>query len=707
MPTYEELNRLDLSGLEAAVEDWARVRNDLAALADQAEGGLLARAREAAWSGENAGVTRRFVETVAERFGYARDEAAIVHRTLEDLLDSQRDCRRRLRALSEDAAEGGLYIQPDGRVVVPSPDPYRPQGEATAEQAEFSLALTGRIAEILSESQESDAQAAQVLRDLADDGHGPFRAAPLRAEAIEDAQEILPLLRRGGELTDEEIATLNDLLARRAGNVDFAAYLATELGARGTLDFWSELTHERALRPRDAEEWQLLAELQANLGTALGTATHSDAAAMDAWEEQMIDLGDEMLGANQDYPMGYQVMGSLMHSGAYDTEFLTAYGDSLLDYERGTDGFDPRQWGDSGYGLSRLSFGSEDDPGFDPMSGFMEALGRNPEASNQVLYRVDNFDYLVQQRTWPTFFTGDGVTLNGAESGYTALGHALESATLGHPYDDDTPLHSRTVREAALAERIVDYYGSNPEAIGHGDLTNSLARISAGYMADIERSFLDSAVLVSPEQPASFDYGKSAVLLSVMGRDPEAYGTLLQAQESYTALAVDNVINAHDYDTAETLEAVQQVSQGGGMVSGILSEARAYAVFDQSAAQDAEFNQRVQTGASWAETLLGYGVDRTVGNVPVAGTIGNWAVSGLVNAMGENLMHDNSAEAAAMSDEIYARSMDRAQEVAAAATRAAVASGATDVDADVLAGAAASGAAEGHDQRARLFVREG
>jgi hypothetical protein len=228
---------------------------------------------------------------------------------------------------------------------------------------------------------------------------------------------------------------------------------------------------------------------------------------------------------------------------------------------------------------------------------------------------------------------------------------------------------NRTEQGPAIAERLIDLYGEHPDEVGQGDFVNSLGNIAAAYMPDIQFSISGSDNLPVGEHVAEPDRANTKWFLEALGKDPEAYGTVLHAQEAYTAVALDYVIN--DVDDGNMALRVENVSQAGGEVAGILSEARATAVFDSAIAEDEEFNNNLETGSKWAQRIVGAGIGLFSENVPVAGTIAGWAAEDLIAEMEEGLQQDRSGEAARDAHEVHTQGEVRAEDAADAAATAA------------------------------------
>jgi hypothetical protein len=253
---------------------------------------------------------------------------------------------------------------------------------------------------------------------------------------------------------------------------------------------------------------------------------------------------------------------------------------------------------------------------------------------------------------------------------------------------------------AGIAEQVIDFYGNNPDKMENGDLGTSLANIAADYMPDIQYGLSGyDGELPLPENIAQPERTNIEWFLQALGKHPETYGTVIGAQEEYTAVALDYVINDVGGTDDEIVDAVQNASEAGGQVAGILNEGRATAVFDEQIASDEEFNGRLDTGTQWAQRIAGVGTDLMAEKLPVAGTITGWAAEDLITEVSEELRRDQSDEAAKDANDIYSAGEVRVEDTAEAAARmAAESNGNLDEQTiDRIASAVRREARTGHD----------
>ena len=445
--TAQELTDLRLGTLSTAVSDWKTMVGRLEQLATGGNGEVSAtdlekKANAANWKGVNATVSRQFVTKTAAQFSDAADEARSVLAILRDAHSAFTKHKEALRTATDDLAKSNIYVNGNGKVVASVPSgqaagdadiPKPTDGELDAAQS--------RITRILWEATETDRIAARALRQLAknkydftDQGPDSLKDAD-RDQGKADADYWRKQIAKGdvSEWSEEKLARFNETLENQRDNPGFTESFATGLGADGTLQFWRDL----AAPPGGAVEGdraKLMGHVQDNLSMALANASHSDSQAMETWKKDVIASGTKIFPVDPAMPMGpngFQVMSSLMGKGKFDDDFLHDYGSAVLKYEREYPGDPGVAWRDT----TDLTYPPTGNPN-DPVAGFMEALGHNPEASLEFFddsttadgKKLDNWDYLVAKgddaREWPMGEDGKPV-------GHDALGHALESATIG------------------------------------------------------------------------------------------------------------------------------------------------------------------------------------------------------------------------------------------------------------------------------------
>ncbi|GAB2619691.1 PPE domain-containing protein [Streptomyces capparidis] len=667
---YRTVRDADLTPLSEAVAKWRNLPGQFDTVAESFRNDVAKGLRDSDWEGKAADAAFRRFDTVEKELKAAADEARDVHRLLDDALRTLRDVQRRLKDVEADiAANEHLRLSAEGQVS------YHPPADADGHTAalvkshqDTVRAYQERIQRVLDDAADADTALHWALTQ---DGNGrrkgfdPGAFSSLEAAergrrtAREDARAATELLRLGDGASDRQLARLNKLLSTHEGDPYFAELFATRTGAAGTLDFWRSVADKEHLP--DSRR-TTLERLQRSLGFTLATATHSESGAMRGWKREMIELGEQR-SVSMDTrsnravgSYGFQVMSSLMRYGTYETEFLKDYGSKLIAFERDQTGGKGKIgdfWNPTGE-RSYLNRGGED-WGNDPMAGFMEALGHNPEAAKEFFHSDEKIDpelkYLLEERQWP----GDAVSEKGKESGfgYGELGHALEAATLGVPYDQQELGHRRDPATADIARHIISTVTSDMTFVSsRPEISESLARIGAGYLDDLNwaaSNFGDAShdqdvrasAFALPGQGERGDEAASHVnlkhetaiaFLEAVGKQEGAYEILSAAQQTYTV----NGLKAHLQPDASTACLIET----GAKVHGILDQARINDIDETYGAMTEQANRKLAEAAEWKKFGIGTGLGVTAGlaTAPFGGPTTSAAVAFAVPAAADTVM---------------------------------------------------------------------
>ncbi|MFI9490798.1 hypothetical protein ACIG8K_04410 [Streptomyces halstedii] len=710
--TADELIALRLGTLDTAVSDWETMHGRLDTLATGGGGGtsaktLRSQANAADWKGVNATISKEFITKTAVEFQDVAAQAKSVLGILRDASAAFKKHKAALRTVIDDVATRNILINAKGGAVASVPSGAAAgDGDIHMPSDEELAAAERRVKRVLQEASETDRIAARALRalaknkyDFSGDGPGGLKEADDRQGRedadywVKKAQESDP-----GEWSDKDIARFNETLRNQRDNPGFSERFATSLGAEGTLQFWRDM----AAPPGGAVEGErakILAEVQDNLSMTLATATHSDSPAMETWKRDVIAAGDKPFPIHglPMGPNGYQVMSSLMGKGTFDDAFLHDYGNSLLKYEREYPGDPAVAWRDT----ANLNYPPTDEPN-DPFAGFMEGLGHNPEASLEFFNdsttadgkKLDNWDYLVAEgdnaREWPP--GADGKPL-----GHDAMGHALESATIGVPYDSDATPPKHSSGSAELVNRIVTEYGKNQDRLDDSPLSDSLGNITAEYMRDVQDGMNGSRPIETYGSNASLghpdmDDGRLKDFIAAVGKDPDAYGAIMTAQQAVTT----ELVNDAYQDKAKYEEFASEVGNcvtPGAEIAGILAESRTQAVYDAKIASDEEFNEGLALADKWADRAIDMGLSK----LPVAGDAAGMIIGDIKEAVVDHYTRDSGDEAAQKrSDFLESQRTSSSNAVYTVTYEAAVAVGLDQENARSQADAAARHVKEGY-----------
>ncbi|MEU9185095.1 hypothetical protein AB0D14_11120 [Streptomyces sp. NPDC048484] len=661
--------------LDDAVEDWTTMVGDLEDLKDSADKGLRGAANKANWAGVNATVSKEFIGKTAGEFEDAHTQAKSIRNILRDTRNELKDYQRKLR----EAIERGLKK----KLTVAS----APSGGFTVKGAEGAkgdeggvTTLRDELQKILDDASESDNTASTVLQALVDQSRLGFSDANYSdrdsaADAVKEAEQLSKLAKKDPEhLTTTEFDRLNAGLKKYANDDLFAERFATELGAKGALDFWANFNQPGANPELNDARREKFDDLQRNLSLTLANASQSDTAAMTEWKSQVVDSGDKLVGKHGG-ALGFQVMSNLMRRGDYDDQFLNSYGNKLIETEKkftGNGRHGAWQSIPSNPELNRLG----GDTGWDPMTGFLKGLSNSPNASTEffndtfvskdedhdfteekggkeVKRSLSNFDYLFEERNWPHEFDSKGEEV---QSGRNNLALALEAATTGHPAGElptlDTPAHNE--QQAKLMASVVESISEDPGRLTDNSyMSDSVGQMASEYLPDINRATTD--VKPDADDPdwqqieklfpvagasAQMDHTDVSRFLISVGQNPEGYSAIEVGQKAYMANLMDYHLNPdlpEDQQYRQSPEnTITEISRRSAEVGGSVAIGRQEAVLGPAKEDDEAYNHAVSQWQNVASGVVGTGIG--VGTSFIASPAGGAAIGGAAGTLGSAVL---------------------------------------------------------------------
>lgn len=679
MPTYEQLYNLNLGSLKSAVERWAdtptRFKELLSSFSDRVEKPFKA----ADWVGPM--ITVQMAQTrlsmCHKDYADAAVEAKGIHGILADVYGELKKAKEDLHHLADvTAPKEGFYVTASGAVLPRHPeDPTEtPSGElgSKTKQQQKCDDLWNRIESVLDRASEADETASWALRrNIGGKNADAFNGKQVTTSLDSaDASHAVQLIRHGNKMTDQQMSELQEIMHRNRNDPDFATAFYKDLGPKKAIETIARLSADM---PNKGSRQETYKEIKKEMGLSLATATDPDNKPhlSDAWNADLRKAGSERInptGGESKIPYyGYQALGEILREGNYDPHFLVPVAEHV----------------------SQLQVKH---PAEIPNTGILEALGHSPEAATDFFngpmhaYREDGspkdgepdlgkgangkpihnyLDYMTDPKymwgqethpeapstAWGDWDEYDKENEKALKKGPDALGHALEAAVSGRPYDDDSgkPVQ-HTAQEAGLMHKIVDKFGHHPDLLnakdGNHPLSNmkdSLGNMTAEYMLDVQGAMGGD----DANHPRSFPhYGADAGLASLnkgplqqflgeVGKDPHAYGAISQAQQAATTQAVSHVIDAGG---DQMVDKAGSAVAPGAVVQGILSESRATATYDEKIAEDKEFNEGLQKGDKWAGRIIGMGLKR----IPAAGDMVSWAIEDSREAVVKQYTRDSN-----------------------------------------------------------------
>ncbi|MFR9757673.1 DUF6571 family protein, partial [Streptomyces sp. TR06-5] len=335
---------------------------------------------------------------------------------------------------------------------------------------------------------------------------------------------------------------------------------------------------------------------------------------------------------------GDQLTSSLLSHGDWDDDFLKDFGTELVQKEQ-----DRYQFWGTDRESSWNGDGTWDLINSDPMVGFSDGLGHNPEAATDFLSgstetddgTIDNLDYLLKDREW-----------HGGDADKAHFGHALHAATTGHAYDDAPsglmPPHTRA--QADIMKDVITTVGNQPDVAGDG-MKDSLGKMGAEYTADLNRGLITDEYMKEHGMPvagAKIDLERNEVTSFIyeVSSDPEGHAAMSIGQQRYTGDLIEYHTQNPDAFDASFKTKISQVAEASGMADGISARARCDEVIREGAQRDEDFNSALETGGKWVQGAISVGA--TAGGAPgaAAGEAGKLIVDEIVNSAKQ----DNSDE---------------------------------------------------------------
>lgn len=663
---FSDLYHAPVAKLKAAVDDWGTMAAALKTLADDAHSTMAAKAKDEYWKGVNADVTKPFIDSTAKEFDDLAAEAKGIHAVLDEGYGRLKKAHDEAVTIHDtDAPAVGMKVQDSGKVVAIHPVEDQPAAnygpsrfEALQSEQDTISGLQKRVDAAMDAADDADQSLAAALKADAGQKHNARKPAYSSLEAS-DAARAAALAKRGAKLNHTQLQQLNELLGGNHTSKEFAKDFYDDLGPKESLVFFGQLEQTTYGLGGKVDKQRLadVQKLQRNLGLTLATATRSSDAWATKWSTQMRHLGTQQLPLSE-YPMGstsppygYQLLGGILR---YGDDYNRAFLDPIAEHVTQLHAKNPYFFlGDKALNQPGNPFNplGKDGAGYDPVTAVLQALGHSPDASKHFFadppHVYDEHGDLVAGAHTPTDADGhkiknylDYYTGHGYQAGpdtnstdpevaaraetYTsdALGHALESATLGYPYDAPNAaaaVHNRDAMSAGIMKHVVDVFGKDP-ARATDALSDSLGNIGAGYVDDLNWSVdghQPDSVFAPAGDPAAhvrLDPGEATGFLSTLGQHPDAYAAVTEANRVYESSVLENQVGPHgQIDHGGVTEAVRT----GAHIQGVLDHSRATQMTSDAAGKVDAYNKAMDKRSGWVDLGIGAAVGAGVAFAPI------------------------------------------------------------------------------------------
>ncbi|MFE2872511.1 hypothetical protein [Embleya sp. NPDC059259] len=594
-----QFRQANLDGLSAAVAYWDTLAGQMQGVELRLGTELSGPIKSGTWLGLSATFAGLRIDTVHKQLENATLESRAVASVLSDVNGDLRKLREELRSIEAEAAAKKLVIAADGSVnwppmqVAPGQEVSKEAGDRyTAEQRSHAEEIGRRITDLLRRAGDADERGAAALRATRGKDASTFDSPDaLGGGAEADAKRASDLFTRLSSLDAGDLDLLRNIMQANSGNPNFAEALTRSMKPTGLYDatgLIAQMNARIAAGDRNDPRLADLKQLQTDLGNSLAAA--SPRLAKDpAWMASMTEAGRRFVrvGDGDAYPgratvYGYQLLGTLLSHGTYDTGFLRQTADEVIAFEKAAG--KPSIWSTTlipppRFGLDLSRPGS----GYDPVTGVLTAMSWNPEAAKGFFGDGGpaRLDYLFKGRDPIPDHVGGG----GEPTSFDALGNALQAATTGRiPTGGvglpDSPMlpHDDVMRR--IAKDSVAYLGSHASLGGAvpGSMSDSVANILSEYVEDTHRSLAQNE-----GGNAFFDVGDLVRVIKGTAENPEAFRSIYDQELAYTGATL-SVTPAGD-----PLRIENEIKSGSEAL-GALDEIRAQVIKDQGGDQDSAKN---------------------------------------------------------------------------------------------------------------------
>ncbi|MCX5382163.1 DUF6571 family protein [Streptomyces sp. NBC_00083] len=728
MLTYADVLNAPVDKVKTAVDDWSEMATRLRRLAGEAHDGMRAHAERASWAGVNAGVTRDFITRTAKEFDDAAKEAAGVHQVLLDGYGAFKKAKDELQSIVDEAGRSGIAIDASGTVTARHPlqddvaarhDPDYPQ--ALEKQTSAIEAWQKRVTAAVETCADADESLRLALSGNVTDAHD-FSAPKYASLADEEAARAADLAKKvtgpGGTARNvEALKQLQELMDDHRGEPGFATSFYRRMGAEGTLEFYSRLSLDATgLGPAGADRAASVLRIQDDMGPMLGLATNPRTPGhLDAnWTLDLMRAGRKPMDVSRFAGVttkvyGYQALGALLRHGTYDREFLLPVARDMVGFEHQN----PKAFQQAMPYNNAMAFNLDKDGGrgFDPLTGLMTAMSNNPQVAseffnepvrqdsdgNGIITKDDKpvtvkddkgvssslgmVDYLLDKDPADDWYDTPRGTGAASTPFQSAMGNALEAAVTGRtPGDTDAKPVQHTAAMSHVMEKVVEKIGSDPGLVKEGDdgtpgklsgLVGHFGDMAAEYMPDLQAISENGAQQAKPFGVlAEFKMGNVGRFLAAVAQDPGAYGAITNAQQAYTTLLVRDVFAHPELHGHDVGEAVRNAVHPGGLIAGMMAEARVEAVWEKHAAEDEEFNKAIEDKSKWTNRIIDSFGGKYIELLP-AGDAVEWLKEDISERLVDEAQQDSSDKAGKEATDGYLNAESGAKKAAANAVHSA------------------------------------
>jgi len=647
MVSLDELANLSTDALHAAADQWSAAADQLAAHGADFASHVAKPVGGDAWDGTAAAAASKHLDQLTSTFASHAERLRMISATLHNGATGLGTAQTALRGALNSARQVGITFGADGSVTIDPAVVLRMITDPTEQAAiprlvsQFGQAITKALQDATDTDQRTAAalrqHAAPTGRVMAMTYPGPGGGDPSSTDPAADGRAAAALAEQEPYLSAQQEAQLQAYLDAEAEDPNFATAFLNALGPQGTL--W--LTGVLATKARNGgDESTVAGDIQSQLGIALSVGTDSSQQPhLDpGWTGQLASYGRQKIdiGTYSYQPYGFQLLGVLLHSGYYSSDFVNSVGEDMVDFERQN----PAVWAANEpegamYNGFTLNLIDGHGAGFDPMTGLMAAMSENKRAAETFFDPAQNgnLDYLLGKRFW-TEDSPVGTMIPGGyqNPGMGLLGDALRNAATGGTHSPtDAHIMSETVK--VLAEQR--------DGVIPDNMKQSVGGMVAAYIGDVNKAtaaggdltgsgygtWSDPALPGATDAHAVFSLQDINKVIDSASTDPHAFVAMANAEKAYTGIQLQHTAGDTDQSVDVRRAAIQAEGHASAAVLGEISRNYSDAMQARNTDVVNAYNSAISTDGGIANFVIG----KTIGAIPVVGDLTSQGAEAYVN----------------------------------------------------------------------------
>lgn len=641
--SYDDIVNAELGSLEDAAKSWSSMGTRFGTLQDNYSDHVRAAADSDTWSGYAAAGYKNWGQTTTETYGQAKAEAQGVAALLRLAHATLTQCKKEVEAARDAAVDAGMDVNSQGHCTMNFDKVAEKKGEKTADKyrddakakAEAEEKYTADIQKAVKKTQEADhslktdfmADPKQSGKGMKGGFNGNIGHDIVKRNARRTAA-TLKAVRDGEKPSPDELREAAILSRAHDEDPEYSRTLINSLGGADgllrthnrldDLAYYDDKDHRKSYLSLDKELASNLATATRNPSTDFYKKFHQQMLKAGTKEYDLKAVGEPERGrpGQGQKIRGYQSLVSLMQRGDnYTRELLVDTADAIRNAEDKSRGGNPDIWDLQGdfSGKKYNHFAA------DPYDGMLKIISDSPDLATDYLDpdENDNLEYALKERSWKHVDMGETAPdgsdpdkeSKGAREG---LGRIIEAGATGELPGSHHELgsHEDPAQARVMYRTIKELNASGQAQEMPENLRQPLARTLKDYVPDLHEILGNHNPIYKEREGVWEDEGLARMsalkddLVPVMrgiAEDPEAFGSLYQAQKQY---GQDRLAELPDNAGKDTRVAIGETASAMGAYDGV----RADIVFDKrydSQTWANDFNTAVTTAPGYALNFTG------------------------------------------------------------------------------------------------------